>query len=86
MEGQELYTAQDLLKGYGFEGRKVSNTLADWKVRISGLLEFPVSQDNVHIVSVQTGTNSNKGTYCTEPRGCNPSLRYNDEAGNSSFR
>ncbi len=53
MEGQELYKAQDLLKGYGLEGRKVSDTLTEWK-----RTEFLIRENPV---SVKGGTN--QGTY-----------------------
>ncbi len=53
VEGQELYKAQDLLKGYGLEGRKVSDTLADWKCTESSIWDFPIS--------VKGGTN--QGTW-----------------------
>ncbi len=53
MEGQELYKAQDLLKGYGLEGRKVSDTLTEWK-----RTEFLIRENPV---SVKGGTN--KGTW-----------------------
>ncbi len=58
IEGQMLYKAQDLLRGYGFEGRKVANTLTNWKISVhdSKLLE-----NSSILISGRNG-----GTYITK--------------------
>lgn len=53
----EMYAAKDLLVGYGFEGRKVSKTIDNWKVSMKSKLP------KFQVVSKE---GKNGGTYLTE--------------------
>lgn len=61
VEGKVLYKAQDLLVGYGFSGRKVSDTVRNWIRSVE-----KKSSRQIDVLVLRGGASDKQGTYLTK--------------------